>query len=221
MTLQRVHSRRWPRRLAATLAVASAGLLVVPLLHAQMVYDPVTCGEMTNAVGPFDMRTAPDNMRTLVETYHFFTAIQRLEGHRFAIGDNLDYTLRAIPNHPGALRTISRFSSLVGKEVVPGAKHTVECYFARAIELAPDDPAPHMIYGVHLLKLNKVQPAIGELRRAAELGSQDPNIDYNLGLAYIDLRDYDKAKDHAKRAYEAGFPLPGLRDKLTKAGQWP
>ena len=189
--------------------------------QSQIAYDPVTCGELTNAVGPFDVRTVTPHMLNLVETYHYFPEIQRLEGHRFAIGDNLDYTLRAIPNHPGALRTISRFSVIVGKPQVPGARRTVDCYFARAIEMAPDDPAPHMIYGVHLLKMNKVQGAIDSFKRATDLGSQDPNIDYNLGLAYLELRQYDKAKESAKKAYDRGFPLPGLRDKLTKAGQWP
>jgi hypothetical protein len=200
---------------------ASAWLACVAPVHAQMAYDPVTCGEMTNAVGPFDVRTAPTHMLNLVETYHYHAAIQRLEGHRPAIGQDLDYTLRAIPNHPGALRTVSRFSFIVASQLIPGTRRTVECYFARAIEQAPDDPVPHMIYGVHLLKLNKVQAAISELKRATELGSQDPNIDYNLGLAYVDLRQYDMAKEHAKRAYDHDFPLPGLRDKLTKAGQWP
>jgi hypothetical protein len=207
--------------LASLLVVAAGWLAAMPSAQAQLAYDPVTCGELSNAVGPFDVRTVTPHMLNLVETYHYFPEIQRLEGHRFAVGDNLDYTLRAIPNHPGALRTISRFSVLVGKPQVPGARRTVDCYFARAIELAPDDPAPHMIYGVHLLKMTKVQGAIDELKRATELGSQDPNIDYNLGLAYVELRQYDKAKEHAKLAYARDFPLPGLRDKLTKAGQWP
>jgi tetratricopeptide (TPR) repeat protein len=55
---------------------------------------------------------------------------------------------------------------------------------------------------------------------AAKLGEDTANMHYNIGLAYFELRDYDKALAHAKKAYEQGFTLPGLRDKLTQAGKW-
>jgi hypothetical protein len=33
-------------------------------------------------------------------------------------------------------------------------------------------------------------------------------------------KDYDLAKTHAKKAYELGFPLPGLKNQLIKVGKW-
>ena len=42
----------------------------------------------------------------------------------------------------------------------------------------------------------------------------------DLGLAYADLKQYDKALESAHRAYGAGFPLPGLKNKLKRAGKW-
>jgi hypothetical protein len=37
---------------------------------------------------------------------------------------------------------------------------------------------------------------------------------------YFDLKDYDKSLEHAQIAYAQGFPLPGLKHKLQKAGKW-
>jgi hypothetical protein len=33
-------------------------------------------------------------------------------------------------------------------------------------------------------------------------------------------KDYELAKTYAKKAYELGFPLPGLKNQLIKAGKW-
>jgi tetratricopeptide (TPR) repeat protein len=49
---------------------------------------------------------------------------------------------------------------------------------------------------------------------------QSADIHYNLGLICAELHDYDCAVSHAKSAYDAGHPLPGLRDKLVAAGKW-
>ena len=46
------------------------------------------------------------------------------------------------------------------------------------------------------------------------------NLAYNIGLLQVDLKRYDAALEHAHSAYLGGFPLPGLRDKLKRAGAW-
>jgi tetratricopeptide (TPR) repeat protein len=80
-----------------------------------------------------------------------------------------------------------------------------------------------MVYGIFLIKKGDRKGAESELQLAREglekLGG-DPNLNYNLGLAYFDLGDYDKALEQAKTAYSLGFPLPGLRDKLKRANKW-
>jgi tetratricopeptide (TPR) repeat protein len=43
-------------------------------------------------------------------------------------------------------------------------------------------------------------------------------IHYLLGLVLVDLKDFPAAQEHARRAYELGYPLPGLRDRLARAG---
>jgi tetratricopeptide (TPR) repeat protein len=61
---------------------------------------------------------------------------------------------------------------------------------------------------------------VRRFKEANGLLGDDLNVHYNLGLAYFELKDYDQALEHAKRAYALGHPLPGLRDKLKRAGKW-
>ena len=52
-------------------------------------------------------------------------------------------------------------------------------------------------------------PHCGEIKRFA------------IGGDYTVMRgQYQEAKVHAGQAYERGFPLPGLRNKLLEAGHW-
>jgi tetratricopeptide (TPR) repeat protein len=77
-----------------------------------------------------------------------------------------------------------------------------------------------VIHGVYLQQSGKSDAALAKLEAARALDNTDPNIDYNLGLAYFDVGEYEKALQSAHRAYVAGFPLPGLREKLRRAGKW-
>ena len=43
---------------------------------------------------------------------------------------------------------------------------------------------------------------------------------YDLGLAYLDIRDYASANREAHAAYRLGYPLPGLRLRLERMGRW-
>jgi tetratricopeptide (TPR) repeat protein len=71
-----------------------------------------------------------------------------------------------------------------------------------------------------LLRSGKKAEAVAKLEEGAALDERDANIQYNLGLAYFDVGQYEKALKSAHRAYAAGFPLPGLREKLKRAGKW-
>ena len=75
-------------------------------------------------------------------------------------------------------------------------------------------------YGNYLLALGKTNEAVTMFTSAVELQPEDPTINYNTGLAYLRKKEYDKARLYAKKAYELGFPLPGLKNKLVEAGKW-
>jgi Flp pilus assembly protein TadD len=101
-----------------------------------------------------------------------------------------------------------------------GAQFSIECFFDRAIRFKPNDAIVRMVYATYLLQAAQPDRATEQLALAAELQPDDPTINYNLGLLYVKKKDYEQARTHAKKAYEQGFPLPGLRNQLIQAGKW-
>jgi Flp pilus assembly protein TadD len=71
-----------------------------------------------------------------------------------------------------------------------------------------------------LLKAGQVDQATEQLKEAHNLQPDNPTINYNLGLLYVQRKNYEEAKNYAKKAYELGFPLPGLKNQLMQAGKW-
>lgn len=199
--------------LGALLALAGAG----------SVSAANFCGELKNAYGPFDYRQRGANADSflLVESAHFTADVENgVRGSSGNIGGDLDYTLRAIPNHHRALATMGRLSANGKVIMVPGAKYPVECYFDRAIRFAPDDGSVRAAYGSFLYSQGKTEKAFQMFRQAADLDPDNAAVNYNLGLAYFNKKDYDNALIHAKKAYQLGFPLPGLKSKLLAVGKW-
>jgi tetratricopeptide (TPR) repeat protein len=204
-------------RIAAGIALMAAGS--AGAATGQSNY----CGELKNAFGPFDYRTRAENNDSfdLVEGGHFTPDVENgIRGSSGALGGDLDYTLRAIPNHHRALATMAR-AAVRGKTLqVPGAKYPVECYFERATRFRPNDGGVKAEYGNYLYALGKTDKAFQMFREAADLSPDNPTINYNLGLAYFQKKDYDNAVVYAKKAYGLGFPLPGLKNKLAAVGKW-
>jgi Flp pilus assembly protein TadD len=77
-----------------------------------------------------------------------------------------------------------------------------------------------MIYGNHLLKTGQTDRATEQLKEAVSLQPDNATINYNLGLLYMQRKNYEEARAYAKKAYELGFPLPGLKNQLIQAGKW-
>jgi tetratricopeptide (TPR) repeat protein len=96
----------------------------------------------------------------------------------------------------------------------------VDCYFDRAFRFAPDDGLVRMIYGVYLSRTNRKRDAIKAFEDAKKYEPTNSNVYYNLGLTYLDVKDYANALRNAQIAYRLGAPLPGLRTRLKEAGQW-
>lgn len=191
--------------------------------------NDMMCGELRNHFGPFDYRTASAFNKRLVETPHFhpqFAAV--IAGKRIAekreVMDDLNYTLRVFPNHPGALMAIDRAGIIYKSERPPKADWTLECYYQRAKRYAPDDGIVYYTYASYLQRRGRVKDSREQLERAVELLETDSrtngNILYNIGLAWFELREFEKAQDYAERAEREGFNLPGLKAKLQRGGHW-
>ncbi len=193
---------------------------------------------IVQAIGPFNYYIRDEHVSDMlanVERNHLspeiITLQQSLTG---SIWGDLDYTLRAFPNHPVALNSMARlfreknkyghnFSTVKRFELysdMDPKRSSAEYYLERAIEFAPDDAFAYMIYGVHLQKTKKYEQAIEKYKAAESLQPNHPEVHYNLGLLYYELKQYEEARNHAIIAYDNGYPLPGLKNKLAKSGHW-
>jgi Tfp pilus assembly protein PilF len=99
-------------------------------------------------------------------------------------------------------------------------RRPVECYFDRAIRFKPDDGIVRLVYGTYLSASGRLDEALVQLNEAVKLNPRNANANYNLGLLYLRKKDYAQAKLFAKKAYQLGFPLPGLKNQLSQAGKW-
>lgn len=181
-----------------------------------------SCGALSSPgqYGPYDYRNQR-NMLPVVENAHFTADIESLiRGKTSSVGAEIDYTLRAIPNHHRALISMMRLGE---KEKTPkpnGSNYSVECWFERAITFRPDDSIVRMIYSTYLGKNGRLPQAITQLEIATTHAKDSAFTHYNIGLHYFDLKNYDRALVQAHKAMELGFTQTALRDQLQGAGKW-
>jgi hypothetical protein len=203
-------------------------MISVPLFSNSVGAFEGSCPLLRHGYGPFDYRSATKEQLVTVEGAHFFPNVENLRkdtfhpnrGYVVIPGAEIDYTLRAFPNHHRALMAASRLSLTEHSDRPTGLKTSVDCYFKSALEFIPDDSYVFMIYGVHLAKKGKSKEALEYLDKANSMGNDSANLNYNLGLVYFQLKRYDDALQSAHKAYAAGFPLVGLRNMLMRAGKW-
>ncbi|MCP5294304.1 MAG: hypothetical protein H6950_06290 [Zoogloeaceae bacterium] len=178
------------------------------------------CGDLENPVGPYDYRK-DKSLLSNVEQNHFNDNVRLLrKGQSASIAGDLDYLLRAYPNHPGGLDAIGRLGRRAKSEKLYGANYKVTCYFDRAVRLAPDDPTVRVLFAQHLWMTGNRVLAVEQIEAAETLGADDANTLYNIGIMKFEIGDKKAAKKYAIRAYDLGFPLPGLKNKLRRAGLW-
>lgn len=204
------------RRIILLTVLGAVSLQAGQVASAQ---DVPGCGSLENAYGPFDYRDLGNRADKLpvVEAHHFTRDVEQLRAGKsgYLIGD-LDYTLRAFPNHPRALMAVSRYD-LQGGVFRPETEPSAECYFMRALAFAPDDATAHLLYGNYLLKRKKMNDAKKHYEQAISLDPTSPEITYNAGLFFLEIGDLERAKEMARIAYDAEYPLPGLKKKIASA----
>ena len=204
------------------------------------------CGVLQNwqDFGPYDYRdpfnlvpTGADPMGRLkrVENSHFqpelkaftITGIRLKQASVEHVTANFAYTLRVFPNHPEALHLMSRLERLAGGKlpqvgITPFTPRiSADCFFDRALRFRPEDAQVHYMLAIHLHDRGRLGQAKESFLMAEGLGLSTPNFLYNFGLLLTDLKEWEAARDYARKAYAGGYALDGLRRRLTAAGYVP
>ena len=208
-------------------------LLLFACLPAFAQVSERICGPLANGFGPFDYRAERDAQSAstaehkhklfLVEGAHFPTYVEQLLRGKSSgkePGGDIDYTLRAFPNHHRALMSVMRYGEKKRSQKPEGLNYEVECYFERAVRFSKDDPIVFMLYATYLNSRNRPTEAVTHLERASALAKKEPFTQYNVGLIFYDMKNYDAALAQAHKAIALGFERTQLQELLTKAGHW-
>lgn len=165
---------------------------------------------------PFNFyEPAPDKVLSNVEKYHLNQGIDKVKQGKYEYAwSEFAFMLHYFPNHPRALQLISDLS------IQMESPERAERYFERAIRLYPQESETYALHGVFLHKLQRYEEAIEAYAKAIALNDKPVDYHYNLGLSYLAIKDYDNALQQAKIAYNKGYPLPGLKDKLKAVNVW-
>ncbi len=162
----------------------------------------------------------------IVEKVHFNSDVENLRSGQTSayVIDDISYTLGRFPNHHRALISMSRLwqFSLRENKIPKNAnpKQPPDYWFRRAQEFAPHDGALPHLYGIYLYNMDRYDDALEQYVIALAFDPDSPDVNYNAGLLYFELEEYEMARKHAEKAYDSGYPLPGLRNKLIAAGSW-
>jgi tetratricopeptide (TPR) repeat protein len=90
-----------------------------------------------------------------------------------------------------------------------------------AIQANPIADRPYLVLASMLRRSSKTPEAMKLLEQGnSATNFNSAEINYTLGLMYAEQRSYGPARECAKRAYALGYPLPGLKKRLEKAGEW-
>ncbi len=179
------------------------------------------CGNLRDSAGPYDYRTVDPATRNLVERFHFTPQVEQLVGGQSGhLGGDLEYTLRAMPNHHRALISAMTYGQRLKLPQLPNARFPIECYFRRALQFAPDDTIARLLYATYLFQNKRDGDADKQIAVTIEIARDNGFAHYNIGMVLAEFGRYDQALQQSHRATELGFERPQLREILVKAGKW-
>jgi tetratricopeptide (TPR) repeat protein len=183
-----------------------------------MDFKGINCTGLPSNYGPFDYTNYDHkkNKLGIVERYHFsprISALHNIDKKAKNLYQNIDYTLRAFPNHHKALNSMMRLR--LNSKRWFGTP--MECYFKRAVTINKGDGISHLLFAIYLHRLGKYKDAEVEYKKAEKL-THSTELYYNYGLLLANLKRYKEAVPYAEKAYRRGYPFPGLKDQLKRAG---
>ena len=213
-----------PTRRAAfrTRVLRSGCVLVLALLASVASRAQVNASGCPDLGQPFGDYLVDKDKVSLSERFHFTPEVENLVRGKSSekIGADIDFMLSNYPNHHRALVAMMRLGEKLKTPQPPGARTSVECYFILALRFRRDDPVARMLYANFLARNGREPEAGAQLEWVRRAVPDDPLAQYNIGLIYLDMRNYAKALEQAHRARELGITRTDLSDRLKKAGQW-
>lgn len=119
------------------------------------------------------------------------------------------------PVYPNMAVTVAQIRDAMGKP------DEAEEVLQRGIKAQPKRPEAYVMLAVLDRKQHKLSDARDVLKQADDATEgTSSEIQYNLGLINFELGDDAAAHANALKAYGHGYPLPGLKNMLHKAGHW-
>jgi tetratricopeptide (TPR) repeat protein len=178
--------------------------------------DGLPCDGGRQGYGPYDY-TNPEHRRCclqIVESFHFTPGVETLaRASTGSVTGDIDYTLRAFPNHHHALLAMIRFQLLNSQESISSLT-PAECYLQRGEVFSPNDPNIPFLYGFYLHRKGLYRDALEQYLRAERINPEFPSLHYYLAKLYLELGEKNKAAQHAKRASQLGVSTDALRKNL-------
>lgn len=186
-----------------------------------------SCSRDDSPIGHFDYTNAAHKVKHLeiVEKHHFTKEIRLLiKGKSSSIPAEIDYTLRAWPNHHKALNSLMYYRFINQYDIVKGNKPNLisplECYFQRAINFSSKDATSSLLYAIFLKKIKKFNEADKYYQRAIAIRPDELLIRYNYGLFLFKIKKYEQAMSQARVIYRNEFSQMKLKQKLVASGHW-
>ncbi|MCW8886635.1 MAG: hypothetical protein OQK12_15520 [Motiliproteus sp.] len=177
-----------------------------PCIGGPQAYGPYNYNNPIHRRGPLN----------LVEKAHFTIAEARLiprhNGNIRHMLSDIDYTVRAFPNHHRALYSLIQYKLKYDKKF--SMETPAECYIFRAINFKKKDPILYLLQGILLHRFKNYKESLIYYKKSESLGNKSAELFYNMGLAYYKIKKIEDAKKYAKKAKSLNYPLTSLYQKL-------
>jgi len=188
-------------------------------------FNGLPCKGGEQGYGPYDYTKADERDKIpVVEQHHFTPEVEHhIKGKSGYVTSDLDYTLRAIPNHSKALLSVIRYQAKLNNKILHNPMplmSPVECYLQRAIHFSPKDVGSYSLYAYYMKESGKPEKAAEIYQKALTISPNNAKLAYSYSLLLIEQKQYEKALDYAKKAYAHGKPPEGLKNKLMQLKIW-
>lgn len=186
--------------------------------------NQIKCYGGGQAYGPFDYTQRANFQPNLnvVENFHFSSQVENLiKGQTGSLEGDLNYVLRAWPNHHRALLSIIHYQLNIDNKMMNAKLATPpECYLQRALNYSKRDYVTFALYGYYLNKKGQKEKAASLYQKALIISPDNPKIGYSYSLLLLELNQKEEALAIAKKIYAKGKAPEGLKNKLIKLGVW-